>query len=185
MTWVNPFDAVSLGSGGTPIVTSSPVVIEVPAGGTAPTKPAVMSVDNITAIDYGGSFCDLRMSLAWEAGGAGAQPGIGIYLFRLPVGAPPMDLAYHKPVTNTAVTLQGMIEVARMIPGSFGYAVRSDGAHGFVAAYAYDATRFFLAAQLSIGQNINGYNKIRSDWLQLQNSYASQSYQVVFPYKKG
>lgn len=185
MTWVNPFDVVSLGGGGTPIVTSSPVVIEVPAGGTAPTKPAVMSVDNITVVDDGSSFCSLNMNLTYEAGGAGAQPGIGIYLFRLPVGAPPMDLTYHKPVTNAASTLQGMVEVARMIPGSFGYVMRSDVAHGFVAAYAYDATHFFLAAQLSIAQNINGYNKIRSDWMQLVNSYTSQSYQMAFRYKKG
>ncbi len=165
-------------SAATPITYTSPVLIDGTI--TAPTKPtATPTVDHITVVDDGSGWCELTMHLAYETSLAGAGPGNGIYLFRLPAGAPPMDTNYHRVNTATIGTISGHPEVTRTIPGSSGGTVsRSDGNHYPCAAMAYDANRFILFLIY------NGWNKVRSDYFQMSSGYTGISFSEAFRYKK-
>jgi hypothetical protein len=162
-----------------PTLYTSQVFIDVPAGFAAPTKGSVATTDHISVVDDGSGWCELTMQLTYESL-AGASPGNGIYLPRLPAGAPPIDLIYHKAVATTTAGLSNFVEVARLIPGSSGAVVRSDGSATLICAYAYDGNHFFMVPQIGVGS----YNKLRSDYYQLTSAFASQSYAMAFRYKK-
>ena len=122
MTWVNPFDAVSLGGDAAPLVVTEPVTIR--ATTTAPTKPTATPIlDYITVVDDGSGWCNLSMNLSYETSLAGANPGSGIYLFALP-GAYQFDLGYHTPSPDTVQAFTNQIMLARTIPGSRGLGAR-------------------------------------------------------------
>lgn len=161
-----------------PVVYSGPIVFDV-TGTTKPTKPNTTTRDYISVIDDASGFCSLVMDFAWEDA-TGALPGLGIYLPRLPAGAPSFDLNYHKPVTGSGTGLANFIEVGRAIPGSYGLISRSDGAARIIAAHVYDATHFFMAISPLHAE----YQKVRSDWFQITSGFPNQSYSMAFRYKK-
>jgi hypothetical protein len=172
--------AITSGPASNPMtVYGGPVVIS--ATTTAPTKPANPTIDNITVIDDGSGWCDVTMQLVYESSMAGASPGLGVYMFHLPTGAPPMDLTRHRPITLVPNSVSGVAEIMRMIPGSSGVAVRSDGIIRPTNVYAYDGVRFFIAMAGMLG---HGWDKVRSDYYQLSAAYTSQAFLASFRYKK-
>lgn len=148
-------------------------------GATRPTKPTATTRDYITVVDDGSGWCSLTMDFAWEVA-TGATAGAGIYLVRLPTGAPLIDTNYHKSVTGSAVNLQNFTEVGRAIPGSHGLVSRSDGSAKSLTAFVADATHFFMTPNIAYAD----YNKIRSDYFQITTGSTSQSYGMAFRYKK-
>lgn len=176
MTWVNPFDVVSLGGGGKPIVVTEPVTIG--ATPTPPTKPTAPTIDYVTVIDDGSGWCSLQMQLSAEMAMTGALPGNGIYLFQLP-GGYKFDLSVHPGNANSSTSIQGAIEVSRMIPGSKGFVARSDSSYSDLVASTWDATRFVL------WKTLGSWEKVMSSWYQLSTAYNSLSYQMAFKFKKG
>lgn len=161
-----------------PATYTSQIIFDV-TGAASPTKPTATTRDYISVVDDGSGWCSVSMDFAWE-NAAGATPGAGIYLPKLPLGAPPMDLNYHKPVTGAATGLNNFIEVGRAIPGSNGLLSRSDGAARMLAAYAYDSTHFFMTPTAAYAE----YQKIRSDWFQITSGFPNQAMSMAFRYKK-
>ncbi|MGP8432001.1 hypothetical protein ACT2FY_39470 [Paraburkholderia fungorum] len=175
MTWVNPFNTVSLGGGSKPIIVTEPVTIG--ATVAAPTKPTAPTVDYMAVVDDATGWCDLQMRLSAETSQAGATTGNGIYLFRLP-GGYQFDLSAHPADANISTALNGWEQTTRMIPGSKGFVSRSDGAYGDLVASPYDATRFFLWKPFS-------WEKVASSWFQLAAGYSGIGYQIAFRFRKG
>jgi len=178
--WATVQALTSSAAASNPVVYSSPVIID--ATTTAPTKPtATAAQDYIRVVDDGSGWCEVTMQLVYDGSEAGASPGVGIYLFRLPAGAPAMDTAFHRAITSTSGTINFHSEVSRALPASNGLASRSDSIYGPLNAYAYDATRFILAVA---GQYVGNWNKIRSDFYQLTTAYTGQAYVISYRYKK-
>jgi len=184
MTWVNPFDAVSLGGGAAPLVVTEPVTIR--ATTTAPKKPSATPVlDYITVVDDGSGWCNLSMNLSYETSLAGAEPGSGIYLFALP-GAYQFDLGYHTPSPDTVQAFTSQIMVARTIPGSRGLGARYStvGAYAELAARVYDANHFTMyvsnpQANTAIFQQVSGV------YFALTTAVTMDSLSMAFRFKKG
>lgn len=176
MTWVNPFNTVSLGGGGgSPIVMTEPISLS--STGVAPAKPTAPAVDYITAIDDGSGWCSLQMHLASGASMVGASIGSGFYLWRLPGGLR-FDLTAHVPISNPAANLQNPAEFGRMIPGSFGMVGNGNSSYSYLSAAAYDATRFVLIIHMAT------WYKVGQGAYEL-NPGGSASYTQAFRFKKG
>jgi hypothetical protein len=161
-----------------PVVHSSTVTIDGML--TAPTKPTVRTVDNITVVDDGSGWCTCTMQLICDSM-AGASPGAGVYIFRLPVSAPWFDLNQHPPVTSTSTALSTNAERGRILPGSTGAMIH--GVRRALVACAYDGGRFILAVAGHI--HSDQWDKVRGDYFEFTSGLAGGgSWLISFRYKK-